>query len=487
MRARIIEGENRKWWTLGAVAFALFMIMLDNTVVNVALPSIEQSFDAAISELEWVVNAYALTFAVLMLSGGKLADLFGRRRIFLLGLIVFSGASLACGLSSTIGQLIAFRAFQGVGAALMMPATLAIISAAFPPRQRGLAFGIWAGVSAMALAIGPLVGGILTQHIDWSWIFFVNVPVGILGVVVGSMVITESRDTTTQSLDLPGLVVSGAALFALTFGLIEANSYGWTSPTILGLFAAAAAGLALFIWIELRRRAPMLDLSLFRSRTFTGANIVAFLVTLAMFGVFFFMSLYVQQILGYSPVQAGAIFLPMTILIILVAPIAGRLSDKIGSRWLMAGGLTLVAGSLAIFSRLGVDSGFWDMLPGLLIGGIGMALTMTPMTAAAMGSVPVTKAGIASGVLNTFRQVGGSLGIAVMGAILTSRQTSALASGASRPEAFIDGFSAALVVGAIIAFLGAVTAAILIRKPATEPAPTRRQEEESTSVAEVVT
>ncbi len=487
MRARIIEGENRKWWTLGAVAFALFMIMLDNTVVNVALPSIEQSFDAAISELEWVVNAYALTFAVLMLSGGKLADLFGRRRIFLLGLIIFSGASLACGLSSTIGQLIAFRAFQGVGAALMMPATLAIISAAFPPRQRGLAFGIWAGVSAMALAIGPLVGGILTQHIDWSWIFFVNVPVGILGVVVGSMVITESRDTTTQSLDLPGLVVSGAALFALTFGLIEANSYGWTSPTILGLFAAAAAGLALFIWIELRRRAPMLDLSLFRSRTFTGANIVAFLVTLAMFGVFFFMSLYVQQILGYSPVQAGAIFLPMTILIILVAPIAGRLSDKIGSRWLMAGGLTLVAGSLAIFSRLGVDSGFWDMLPGLLIGGIGMALTMTPMTAAAMGSVPVTKAGIASGVLNTFRQVGGSLGIAVMGAILTSRQTSALASGASRPEAFIDGFSAALVVGAIIAFLGAVTAAILIRKPATEPAPTRRQEEESTSVAEVVT
>ena len=388
MRARIIEGENRKWWTLGAVAFALFMIMLDNTVVNVALPSIERSFDAAISELEWVVNAYALTFAVLMLSGGKLADLFGRRRIFLLGLIVFSGASLACGLSSTIGQLIAFRAFQGVGAALMMPATLAIISATFPPRQRGLAFGIWAGVSAMALAIGPLVGGILTQHIDWSWIFFVNVPVGILGVLVGAVVITESRDTTTQSLDLPGLVVSGAALFALTFGLIEANSYGWTSPTILGLFAGAAVGLALFIWIELRRRAPMLDLSLFRSRTFTGANIVAFLVTLAMFGVFFFMSLYVQQILGYSPVQAGAIFLPMTILIILVAPIAGKLSDKIGSRWLMAGGLTLVAGSLAIFSRLGVDSGFWDMLPGLLVGGIGMALTMTPMTAAAMGSVP---------------------------------------------------------------------------------------------------
>ena len=465
MRARILESEYRKWWTLGAVAFALFMIMLDNTVVNVALPSIQQSLDASLSGLEWVVNAYALTFAVLMLSGGKLADLLGRRRIFTLGLAVFTGASLACGLSESIGQLIAFRAAQGVGAALMMPATLAIISAAFPPRQRGLAFGVWAGVSAMALAIGPLVGGLLTEHIHWSWIFFVNVPVGALGVVVARIVIAESRDTSSeQSLDLPGLLVSAASLFALTFGLIEANAYGWTSPTILALFGSAAAGLALFIWIEQHRRAPMLDLSLFRSRTFAGANIVAFLVTLAMFGVFFFMSLYVQGILGYSPVQAGAIFLPMTILIILVAPPAGRLSDRIGSRWLMASGLTLVAVSLVLFSRLGLDSGFWDLVPGLVIGGVGMAITMTPMTAAAMGSVPVAKAGVSSGVLNTFRQVGGSLGIAVMGAILTSQQSSALSSGATPREAFLDGFQAALLVGAIVAFAGAVTAAILIRK-----------------------
>jgi len=470
MRARILESENRKWWTLGAVAFALFMIMLDNTVVNVALPSIERSLGAGISELEWVVNAYALTFAVLMLSGGKLADLLGRRRIFLLGLAIFGGASLACGLSESIGQLIAFRAIQGAGAALMMPATLAIISSAFPPKQRGLAFGIWAGVSAMALAIGPLVGGLLTQHIDWSWIFFVNVPVGIIGIIVGAIVIPESRDPTTSSLDFPGVLVSGAALFALSFGLIEANSYGWTSPTILALFGAAALGLALFVWIELHRSEPMLDLSLFRSRTFSGANIVAFLVTLAMFGVFFFMSLYVQQILGYAPVRAGAIFLPMTVLIIIVAPVAGRLSDRIGSRWLMAGGLTLVAGSLLIFSRLGLHSGFWNMLPGLLVGGVGMAMTMTPMTAAAMGSVPVAKAGVASGVLNTFRQVGGSMGIALMGAILTSRQANALAAGDSRPEAFLDGFRTALLVAAIIALLGALTAAILIRRP-TAPAP----------------
>jgi EmrB/QacA subfamily drug resistance transporter len=465
MRTRILESEYRKWWTLGAVAFALFMIMLDNTVVNVALPAIQRGLGADLAQLEWVVNAYALTFAVLMLTGGKLADLLGRRRIFLVGLASFTAASLACGLAATAGQLIAFRALQGAGAALMMPATLAIISAAFPPRQRGLAFGIWAGVSAMALAIGPLIGGLLTQHIDWSWIFYVNVPVGALAVIAGLVVISESRDTSgEQSLDLPGLLVSGGALFALTFALVEANEYGWTSTLILGLFGAAVAGLALFVWIESRRRAPMLDLSLFRRRTFTGANIVAFLVTLAMFGVFFFMSLFVQRILDYSPVQAGAIFLPMTLLIIFVAPIAGRLSDKIGSRWLMAGGLSLVGISLMLFSGLDTTSGFWDLVPGLVVGGLGMASTMTPMTAAAMGSVPVAKAGVASGVLNTFRQVGGALGIAVMGAILTSRETSSIASGHSVDVAFVDGFSSALHVAAIVAFVGAVTAAILIRR-----------------------
>lgn len=472
MRARILESENRKWWTLGAVAFALFMIMLDNTIVNVALPAIQRGLGADLAQLEWVVNAYALTFAVLMLTGGKLADLFGRRRVFLAGLASFTAASLACGLAATADQLVAFRALQGAGAALMMPATLAIISAAFPPRQRGLAFGIWAGVSAMALAIGPLVGGLLTEHADWSWIFYVNVPVGALAVIAGLVVIGESRDTSAeQSLDLPGLAVSGGALFALTFALVEANQYGWTSPLILGLFGAAVGGLALFVWIESRRRAPMLDLSLFRSRTFVGANIVAFLVTLAMFGVFFFMSLFVQRILDYSPVEAGAIFLPMTLLIIVVAPIAGRLSDRLGSRWLMTGGLSLVAVSLLLFSRLHTTSGFWDLVPGLVIGGLGMASVMTPMTAAAMGSVPVAKAGVSSGVLNTFRQVGGALGIAVMGAILTSRESSSLASGHSVDVAFVDGFSAALRVAAIVAFAGAVTAAILIRKSHTaEPA-----------------
>lgn len=464
MQQRILTSENRKWWTLGAVAFALFMIMIDNTVVNVALPAIQHGLGASISELEWVVSAYALTFAVLMLTGGKLADVYGRRRIFLTGLIVFTGTSLACGLATTAGSLIAFRAAQGAGAALMMPATLALISAAFPPKQRGLAFGIWAGVSAMALAIGPLLGGVIVEHIDWSWIFFLNVPVGVLGLLVGRMVIAESRDPMRERrLDLPGLLTSGGALFALTFALIEASRLGWGSAAILGLFAAAAAGFAVFVVIELRSREPLIDLSLFRSTTFAGANITGLLVMVAMFGIFFYMSLYVQQILGYSALQAGAIFLPMTCLIMIGAPLAGRATDRIGPRWLMAGGLVLLAGSLGLFARLGVGADFWSLLPGLVVGGVGMAIVMTPMTTAAMSSVPLPKAGVAGGVLNTFRQVGGAMGIAIMGAILSSRESSALAGGATQQQAFVDGYQTALEVGAIFALLGALAAALLIR------------------------
>ena len=365
MKARIFADENRKWWTLGALSFALFMIMLDNTVVNVALPSIQRDLGIGLTELEWTVNAYALTFAVLMLTGGKLADFFGRKRVFLIGLVAFTLSSLICGLATSGETLIGARTAQGVGAALMLPATLSIISATFPPHQRGMAIGIWAGVSAMALAIGPLIGGLITEHIDWSWIFFVNVPIGVLGLVVGWFVIRESRDTSAdQRLDIPGLLASGISLFALTFALIEANSYGWTDPLIIGLFVVSAVSMASFILLELHQRSPMLDLSLFRSSTFAGANVVALLVTLAMFGVFFFMSIYMQNVLGYSATKTGAAFLPMTILIILIAPIAGKSSDRIGSRALMTAGMLCLSASLVIFSRLGLDSTFWDILPG---------------------------------------------------------------------------------------------------------------------------
>jgi len=474
MKARIFAEANRKWWTLAALSFALFMIMLDNTIVNVALPSIQRDLDIGVSELEWVVTGYALSFAVLMLSGGKLADMYGRRRVFLLGLAVFSLSSLACGLAGSADLLIGARVVQGVGAAFMMPATLSIISATFPPRERGAAIGIWAGVSALALAIGPLVGGLITEHIGWNWIFYVNVPVGVLGVAATLLIVPESRDTSLeQRLDLPGLLVSGAGLLALAYALIEGNHAGWSSPTILSLFAIAAVALVAFVLLELHQRLPMMDLSLFRQGTFAGANIVALLVSLAMFGVFFFVSLYMQNILGYSAVEAGATFLPMTVLIILVAPIAGKASDRFGSRWLMATGMTLVALSLLLYALLEIDSSFWNVLPGLLTGGIGMAMSMSPMTAAALSAVPVDKAGVGSGILNTFRQVGGALGIAIMGAILAERSGSALAAGASREEAFMGGFTRSLYVAAAFAFVAALVAAVLVRthhEPAREPA-----------------
>src|SRR5918999_138798 len=330
---------------------------------------------------------------------------------------MFTAASLACGLATSGEMLIGARTVQGMGAALMMPATLSIISATFPPHERVMAIGIWAGVSAMALAIGPLIGVLLTEHIDWSWIFFVNVPIGALGLVVGRLVIGESRDTSEdQRLDVPGLLASAVGLFALTFALIEANAYGWSDPVILGLFAAAAAALAL----------------------------------------------YMQNILGYSAVKTGAVFLPMTLLIIVVAPAAGRFSDRIGSRWLMTGGMALLAVALLLFSRLGLGSGFWDIFPGLIVGGLGMASVMTPMTAAALGSVPVAKAGVGSGVLNTFRQLGGALGIAVMGAIVASYID--LSAGRPDPAAFVDGFQTALLVSAGFALLGSAVAASTVRK-----------------------
>src|SRR6187455_3603378 len=472
MLAGLVTEENKKWWTLGAVSFGLFMIMLDNTVVNVALPSIQRDLHMQLSELEWIVSGYALTFAALMLIGGKLADAYGRRLIFVLGIAIFTLASLACGLASSGDALIGARVAQGVGAALMNPATLSIIAVTFPPRQRGTAIGIWAGTSALALAIGPLVGGLLTEHASWNWIFFVNVPIGVLGIAASFLLIDESRDESHERLDLPGLATSGLGLFALTYGLIEANNYGWSSVRIVGAFVVAAVSLTLFVLLERRQRAPMLDLTLFRNRTYAGANLVMLLVALAMFGVFFFVSLYMQNVLGYSAVQTGAAFLPMTVLIILIAPVAGRTADRLGSRGLMTVGMLLIATQLLLFSQLGVDASYWQLLPCLIIGGVGMAMTMTPSAAAATRSVPVDKAGVGSAVLNSARQVGGTMGVAIMGAIVAA-QVGAVPT----PDAFMRGFERALLVAAGIAVAGAIVGYVLIR-PHEEA--TRRPEQSAT-------
>jgi EmrB/QacA subfamily drug resistance transporter len=388
-----------------------------------------------------------------MLTGGKLADYLGRRLIFMSGLVVFTGASLACGLAPSGGFLIGARVVQGLGGALMNPSTLSIITATFPPRERGKAIGIWAGVSAMALAIGPLVGGLLSEHANWNWIFFINVPIGVAGFLTAPIFIEETRDTShEQRLDIPGLVASAAGLFSLTYAFIEANNYGWTSGRILGAFGVALVALTVFVLLERHQRLPMLDLSLFRNRTFGGANGAMLFVGLAMFGTFFFVSIYMQQVLRYSPVQAGATFLPMTFLVILLAPRTGALADRFGSRWLVGGGMTLLAGMLLYYSRLGLHESFWSILPGLLMGGVGMAMTMTPTTAAAMSAVSNDKAGVGSAVLNSSRQVGGSLGIAVMGAIVASGST------------YLGGFHDALRVGALLCIAGAAIAVIAVRK-----------------------
>jgi EmrB/QacA subfamily drug resistance transporter len=322
----------------------------------------------------------------------------------------------------------------------------------------------------MALAIGPLVGGVLAEHLHWSWIFFVNIPVGIAAIVASLLFIDESKDETHVRLDLPGLATSGIGLFALTYALIEANAYGWGSTRIVGAFALAVVALAVFVVLERVQRAPMLPLELFRDRTFSGANVVVLLVALAMFGVFFFVSLYMQNVLGYSAVQAGAAFLPMTILVILVAPMAGKISDRLGSRSLMTAGMVLVAAQLAYFSQLGADATFWDLLPALIIGGIGIPLTMTPGAAAVTRSVPVEKAGVGSAVLNAFRQVGGSMGIALIGAIMVHE-----AGGRRTTQAFLDGFERSLLVASGIALVGSLVAFLLVRPHEGRHEPLRKE------------
>jgi EmrB/QacA subfamily drug resistance transporter len=463
VRQRLFTSENRKWWTLVAVGMGLFMLMLDNTVVNVALPSIERDLGARLSELEWIVTGYALTFAALLLTGGKLADLLGRRLVFVAGLTVFTLSSLACALAPNPEVLIGARVVQGVGAALMNPATLSIITATFPPRERGAAIGIWAGVSATALAVGPFVGGLLTEHVGWSSIFFVNVPIGAIAIVASLLLIDESRDKSAgQRLDLPGLAAATVGLFALAYALIEGNTYGWGSARIVGVFAVAAAALGAFVLLELLQRRPMLDLALFRNSTFTGASLAVLFLTLAMFGVFFYVSLYMQNVLGFSPVESGAAFLPMTLMIILIAPVAGRRSDRVGSRWLLTTGTLLVAAQLLYFSlSLGLDSSFWTLLPGFILGGIGMACVMSPATAAALSGVPDDKAGVGSAVINTARQFGGSIGIALLGAVVAHE-----VAGRHTREAFVQGLSDALLIACGLAVVASVVAAALVRSHA---------------------
>ncbi len=461
---RLLNANNRRWWTLLGVTFAIFMTTLDNTVVNVALPSIQRDLGIGNSGLEWVVNAYILAFATLMLTGGRLADVFGRRRLFLTGITLFTSASLLGGFATSETMLIVARAMQGVGAALMTPTTLAIISVAFPDtRERARAIGLWAATSALAFAIGPVTGGLLAQHVRWSWIFWINVPVGIVGWLIGRTAIDESRgETRTRSVDLAGLATSGVMLLALVYALIEGNSYGWTSPLIVGLLTTAAVGFVAFLAIESRARAPMLDLSLFRDRTFAGANVLLVLSGFGIFGVYFFLSLYVQGILGFTPTKAGLVFVPMALLMTLIAPASNNIAARIGVGPTIAAGMLLASFGFIVLEHVGQAASFIQLVPGVLIIGSGAGLT-TPLTATVLSAIPAEKSGVASGVLNTVRELAASLGIAITGAILAARETAAISSGATHAAGFVDGYHIGLYVSAGVMAAGAAVALTVLR------------------------
>jgi EmrB/QacA subfamily drug resistance transporter len=499
IRSLQMNDENRRWWALGAMCFALFMIMLDNTVVNVALPSIQRSLHASTASLEWTVNAYTLTFAVLLVTGGRLGDLFGRRKIFLFGVVVFALSSGAIGFSPNDTWLVGWRAIQGIGSAMMMPATLSIITNAFPAAERGKAIGTWAGVSALALAIGPVLGGFLVESVSWQSIFFLNLPVAVGAVFITLFAVRESRDeSVAQRIDGLGVLTLTTGLAALVLALVEGNEWHWGSARELSLLAVAAVGLAAFGFVERRQSSPMVDFSFFRSRTFLGANIVAFIVSFSMLAMFFFMALYMQNVLHYSPLQAGLRFLPSTLMIVLIAPGAGRLADRVGPRPLITFGLLAVSGALFWQSHLTVSSGYGALLPGFVLMGIGMAFVMSPMSTAAMNAVAQAKAGVASGILSMNRMVGGTFGVAVLGAMVATLGRSkinellpqasstvranlatGLGSGAAphgvpaqiihaAQHAFVYALQYGLRLGAAVALLGALLAWTLIRARASE-------------------
>jgi EmrB/QacA subfamily drug resistance transporter len=422
------ENGRTKLLTLLAMCFALFMAMLDNTVVNVALPKIQSHLGSSVSGLQWIVDAYVLMFASLLLTGGTLADIFGRKRLFLSGLSIFTLASLLCGLAPNLTFLILARGLQGIGAAALLPGTLSILTHTFPdPRERAQAIGIWAGVSGLALALGPVVGGALVDGLGWQSVFFLNVPIGILAFFVVTRIVAESKHPEGRTIDLPGQLLAIGWLGSLTYALIEGNTKGWSSPLILTLLVAAGVGLIAFLLVERSSKSPMLQLSFFRNRTFAAANTVAAMISFGMFGMFFFLSLFMQAILGYGAFQAGIRFLPTTACIIVAAPLAGRIAGRVGSRIPMTIGLALCGTAMLILHGITPTSTYGDFWWALPLMGIGMGLTMTPMTAAVMSSVPPQRSGMASATANASREVGGVFGIALLGAILTAKMKTTLA------------------------------------------------------------
>ncbi len=473
---------SRQRWTLGAVCIGTFMLLLDITIVNVALPDIAQDLDSSFADLQWVVDAYALSLAALLLTAGSLADRVGRRAVFTGGLALFSIASLLCGLSGSPLVLELSRGLQGIGGAAMFATSLALLADAFQGPARGTAFGLWGATTGAAVAVGPLVGGVLVEHVSWQSIFYVNVPVGAIAIWATLAKLEESRGPASR-LDLPGVVTFSAGLFFIIFALVRGNPEGWTSGLIVSFLAVGALLLVAFVVIETRTADPMFDLQLLRKPAFTGAGIAAFAMSASMFAMFLYLTLYIQNSLGFKPLEAGLRFLPITLLSFTAAPISGRLSAKgVPIRVLMGGGLTLVGVGLLLMARLDADSEWTALLPGFMLAGVGIGLTNPALAQTAVGVVPPQLSGTGSGINSTFRQVGIATGIAGLGAIFQHTLESKFPGGppgdvlaAGRPELlgpgqaheFLAGYTSALnelfVIGGITALVGAALAFALVR------------------------
>src|SRR6516164_75526 len=447
-----MSSKQRSIWTFVITSVALFMASLDNLVVTTALPSIREHLHASLEGLQWTVNAYTLTFAVLLLTGATLGERYGRRRLFVAGLALFTAGSAGAALAPGIGALTAARAVQGVGAAILVPLTLTLLSAAVPPARRGLALGAWGAVGGLAIAIGPLVGGAVVEGASWQWIFWLNVPIGLVLLPFARTRLTESYGPATR-LDLPGVALASAGLLGLVFGVVRGNDHGWTSLTVLPPMIIGALLLAGFVAWELRAPEPMLPLQLFRSRGFTMTNIASLLMFFGMFGSIFLLAQFLQTVQHYSPLQAGLRTLPWTAMPVIVAPIAGMLSDRIGGRPLLVTGLALQAIGLGwLAAVVSPTVPYSALIPAFIVSGVGMSLFFAPVANTVLGSVRREEEGIASGANNAIRELGGVFGVAVLGAVFSAR------GGYTSGTAFVTGMTSAIWVGAAVVAVAAVVA-----------------------------
>jgi EmrB/QacA subfamily drug resistance transporter len=413
-----VTDSNLKWYTLGAACFGLFMAILDNLVVNIAMPTIARDLDASTTQLQWIVSAYTMVFASLQITAGGLGDRFGRKRFFLIGLAIFTITSFAAALSQSIEMLIAIRALQGLGAAFIMPLSLSLISAAFPPEERGKAVGIWGAISVSGIALGPVVGGLLVQYASWHWVFLINVPIGIIAFFITSAVVRETRDESgTVATDIPGTVLITAAIATLTWALIEAGDRGWTNGWILSSLVSAAVLGLVFVYVESKTERPMVPLRFFKSGSFTGANIDSFMISFGIAGVSFFMTLYQQNVHNFSAVKTGLALLPMVIVMMIMSPITGSFINRIGPRRMITFGMVVAGGGILLLLRSGVHASYLDIVPGFVVMGFGMSFIWAPMTTAVLNSVESDKSGVASAVNGAIREIGTAFGIALLGTL----------------------------------------------------------------------